>query len=120
MQTTATSTSTSSVTAMDNLFNSYITRKARSFQKYCTSLYQKTECFAQFVFQEYDLTLDELIKILTTHSHGPKIDVYDLLSDYVSYIQDQRDVSPLDSKWCHVHETIWKLLTLKYPKEISI
>ncbi len=97
MQTTATSTST--VTAMDNLsVNSYITRKARSSKNTALHYTRRLNVFASFVFQKYNLTLDELIKTLTTPSHDPKIDVYDLLSDYVSYIQEQRDVSPLTIK----------------------
>lgn len=32
------------------------------------------------------MSLDELILTLTTYGHGPKIDVYDLLSEYVKYL----------------------------------
>jgi integrase len=84
---------------MDNLsVNSYITRKARSSKNTALHYTRRLNAFASFVSQKYNLTLDKLIKTLTTHSHGPKIDVYDLLSDYVSYIREQRDVSPLTIK----------------------
>jgi hypothetical protein len=50
--------------------------------------------FRDFVSKKYDLTLDQLIRTLTTESHGPKIDVYDLLSEYVAYVSKERNVNP--------------------------
>jgi outer membrane lipoprotein-sorting protein len=44
------------------------------------------------------MSLDELILTLTTVSHGPKVDIYDLLSEYVSYIHKKKTVSPLTLK----------------------
>ena len=44
------------------------------------------------------ISLDELTLTLSTYSHGPKIDVYNLLSDYVSYIYKEKNVSPLTIK----------------------
>lgn len=80
---------------MDNLsVNRYITRKAISSKTTALHYTRRLNVFANFVSQKYGLTLDELVKTLTTHSHGPKIDVYELLSEYVSYIQEQKDVSP--------------------------
>lgn len=78
--------------------NSYITRKAISSKTTALHYTRRLNVFANFVSQKYDLTLDELVKTLTTHSHGPKVDVYELLSEYVSYIQVQKDVSPLTFK----------------------
>jgi integrase len=84
---------------MDNsTVNSYITRKAISSKATALHYTRRLNVFANFVSQKYDLTLDELVKTLTTHSHGPKIDVYELFSEYVSYIQEQKDVSPLTFK----------------------
>ena len=40
------------------------------------------------------MSLDELILTLTTISHGPKIDVYQLLNEYVKYIRKEKNVSP--------------------------
>ena len=56
--------------------------------------------FKDFVLKTYNISLDELIKTLTLQSHGPKIDVYDMLSDYVTYIQTEkkRKVSPMTIK----------------------
>jgi hypothetical protein len=54
--------------------------------------------FQAFVSQKYDLTLDELITTLTVKSRGPKIDVYDLFSEYVSYILESKNASPLTLK----------------------
>jgi len=36
------------------------------------------------------MSLDELILTLTTVSHGPKVDIYDLLSEYVGYIHKKK------------------------------
>jgi hypothetical protein len=85
--------------AMDNsTVNSYITRKAISSKTTALHYTRRLNVFANFVSQKYDLTLDEVVKTLTTHSRGPKIDVYELFSEYVSYIQEQKDVSPLTFK----------------------
>lgn len=57
--------------------------------------------FQGFVSQKYDLTLDELITTLTIKGRGPKIDVYDMFSEYVSYILQRKgkeSVSPLTLK----------------------
>jgi hypothetical protein len=54
--------------------------------------------FQGFVSQKYDLTLDELITTLTIKGKGPKIDVYDLLSEYVSCILQLKNTSPLTLK----------------------
>lgn len=54
--------------------------------------------FQQFVSQNYDLTLDELIVTLTVKGRGPKIDIYDLLSEYVSFILQSKKVSPITLK----------------------
>jgi hypothetical protein len=55
--------------------------------------------FQGFVSQKYDLTLDELITTLTTKGRGPKIDVYDLFAEYVSFILHSENVlSPLTLK----------------------
>jgi hypothetical protein len=57
--------------------------------------------FQGFVSQKYDLTLDELITTLTVKGRGPKINVYDLFSEYVSYILQGKEsvsVSPITLK----------------------
>jgi integrase len=91
--------SISTMMAMDNsTVNSYITRKAISSKTTALHYTRRLNVFANFVSQKYDLTLDEVVKTLTTHSRGPKIDVYELFSEYVSYIQEQKDVSPLTFK----------------------
>ena len=54
---------------------------------------RRLESFRVFVFEKYKISLDELILTLTTVSikHGPKIDVYDLLSEYVGYIHREKN-----------------------------
>jgi integrase len=59
---------------------------------------KRLESFRKFVLQQHNISLDELILTLTTYSHGPKIDVYNLLSDYIDYIQKEKRVSPLTIK----------------------
>jgi hypothetical protein len=56
--------------------------------------------FQGFVSQKYDLTLDELITTLTVKGRGPKINVYDMFSDYVSFIlnDSKQSVSPITLK----------------------
>jgi integrase len=53
--------------------------------------------FAIFVKKEYRLSVDELIITLTKIGRGPKIDIYELLSSYVSYLQ-KTDISSLSVK----------------------
>jgi len=50
--------------------------------------------FGDFVLKNHDLSIDELIITLTTPSHGPKIDVYDLLSEFAAYLIKERNVKP--------------------------
>jgi integrase len=69
-------------------------RSERSAKHYA----QRLGYFRDFIRQKFDLTLDELIKTLTVQGRGPKIDIYDLFSDYVTFIQDTRNMSPLTLK----------------------
>ena len=78
--------------------NKYIKSIEISSQKTATEYRKRLNYFKDFVLKNYNLTLDEIIKTLTTYSHGPKIDVYDLLSGYVEYIHKERNVSPLTLK----------------------
>lgn len=58
--------------------------------------------FASFVNQKYNLTLDEQIKQLqlnNSNSDNAAVDVYDLLSSYVAFLQNKENVpSPLSTK----------------------
>jgi integrase len=67
-------------------------------QKTASDYRKRLNYFRDFVLKNYNLSLDELITTLISYSHGPKIDVYDLLSDYVTHIQKERNVSPLTLK----------------------
>jgi integrase len=58
----------------------------------------RLEPFRLFVLKKYDMSLDELILTLTTYGHGPKIDIYDLLSEYVKYLGRERKISSLTLK----------------------
>ena len=59
---------------------------------------RRLETFRLFVLDKYKMSLDELILTLTTVSHGPKVDVYNLLSEYIGYIHKEKNVSPLTLK----------------------
>ena len=78
--------------------NKYIKSMEMSSQKTAADYRKRLNYFRDFVLKNYNLMLDELIVTLTTHPHGPKIDVYDLLSDYVTHIHKERNVSPLTLK----------------------
>jgi integrase len=69
-----------------------------SSKKTAADYRKRLNYFKIFVLKNYDLTLDDLVTALTHYSHGPKIDVYDLLSDYVSYIRKEKNLSPLTLK----------------------
>ena len=55
--------------------------------------------FSGFIAEKYNLTLDELIKTMTTQGKGPKIDVYDLLQDYLIYLQQSSRMSALSLRF---------------------
>lgn len=69
-------------------------RSVRTAKNYA----QRLGYFRDFINQKLNLTLDELIKTLTVQGRGPKIDIYDLFSEYVTFTQDTRNVSPLTLK----------------------
>jgi integrase len=48
---------------------------------------KRLEYFGKFIAKEYHLTIDEIILTMTRPSQGPHIDIYDLLSGYISYLQ---------------------------------
>jgi integrase len=71
----------------------YLRNLERSNKNTAINHRRKLNPFVDFVQDAYNLTLDELIA--ATQS---KIDVYELLSDYASYLQENRDVSPTSLK----------------------
>jgi integrase len=48
---------------------------------------------ANFVNETYSLSLDELIRTLTIQGHGPRIDVYELFSNYIAWLHKQGTMS---------------------------
>jgi integrase len=83
---------------LNTTLDKYIKRIQRGSSKTASDYKKRLDIFRDFVLEKHGLSLDELIMTLTHHSHGPKIDVYDLLSDFVEYIQNKRNVSPLTLK----------------------
>jgi integrase len=78
-----------------DLLNAYIEKHEKNT---AIDYKKKLKIFGEFVTKNYDLTLDQLITTLTTISHGPRVDVYDLLSGFVLYLRKERSVSPLTIK----------------------
>jgi integrase len=83
----------------DKTLTKYINRVEKRSKRSASLYNQRLGYFRDFINQKLDLTLDELIKTLTVQGRGPKIDVYDLLSDYVTFLQDTRNMSPLTLKF---------------------
>jgi hypothetical protein len=59
---------------------------------------KRLNLFAKFITETYTLTLDELIKTLTLEGQGPKIVVYHMFSNYVSWLQKRGTMSPTSIK----------------------
>jgi integrase len=78
-----------------DLLNAYIEKHEKNT---AIDYKKKLKIFGEFVTKNYDLTLDQLITTLTTISHGPRVDVYDLLSGFVLYLRKERSVSSLTIK----------------------
>jgi integrase len=78
--------------------NKYIKSVEISNKKTAYEYRKRLDLFRIFVSKYNDLTLDQLIVTLTQHSHGPKIDVYDLLAEYISFILKERKVQPITLK----------------------
>jgi integrase len=79
---------------LDRTLNEYIENTKIRNKKTAAEYRKRLNHFKVFVLKNYNLTLDQLIMTLTSYSHGPKIDVYNLLSEYVKYIQKERNVKP--------------------------
>jgi alpha-D-ribose 1-methylphosphonate 5-triphosphate diphosphatase PhnM len=60
---------------------------------------KRLKLFAQFVSESYNsITLDELVETLTIMGHGPKVDVYQLFSKYIGWLQQRGNMSPRSIK----------------------
>lgn len=81
-----------------NTLSEFIQNVSLTNQKTSSDYRKRLESFRMFVLKKHNMSLDELILTLTTESRGPKIDVYRLLNDYVKYIQEEKNVSPLTQK----------------------
>ena len=66
--------------------NKYIREASRTSKNTAREYLKRLSNFQSFVSQKYDLTLDELITTLTVRGRGPRIDIYDLFSEYISFI----------------------------------
>ena len=83
--------------ALDTALDIFIKRTEIRNKKTAEEYRNRLKPFKDFVFKKYGLSLDELITTLTfyfLYSHGPKIDVYEMFSEYVSYILRERNVNP--------------------------
>ena len=79
--------------------NKYIREASRTSKNTAREYLKRLTNFQSFVSQKYDLTLDELITTLTVRGRGPRIDIYDLFSEYISFILQSNNVSPLTLKF---------------------
>ena len=78
-------------TAHDNIPSTTINKYVKSTATMSATAYeynQRLHNFTIFVKKEYRLSVDELINTLTKTGRGTKIDIYELLSSYVSYLQE--------------------------------
>ena len=82
----------------NNTVEKYVKNTALSNQNTAYEYRKRLDSFGLFIQHDYSLSLDELITTLTTTSRGPKIDVYDMLSNYVSYLHNNGKVSPITIK----------------------
>jgi integrase len=82
----------------NNTVEKYIKNTALSNQNTAYEYRKRLDSFGLFAQHDYSLSLDELITTLTAPSHGPKLDVYDLLSSYISYLHNSGNVSPITIK----------------------
>lgn len=93
----------------NNTLTEFIEGVAGRNKKTAFDYRRRLESFRIFVLK-YNMSLNELILTLTTVSRGPKIDVYQLLNEYIKYISKEKNVSPLTLKLL--------LSTVKYFLEI--
>ena len=84
------SSTSSQVSTVDTFVNNALAQNKGTAKEYKKRL----NLFSKFVREIYDLTLDELITTLTIEGYGPKIDVYHLLSAYVSWLSKRGSMSP--------------------------
>src|SRR5215208_70128 len=93
---------------------------------------KRLDLFGRFIFETYDLSLDELVKTLTVQGNGPQIDIYLLFSKYVSWLLQRGTMSPRSIKtWVstarHYLETLdveisprkWQL-KVKMPRVVRV
>jgi alpha-D-ribose 1-methylphosphonate 5-triphosphate diphosphatase PhnM len=78
---------------------------------------KRLKLFAKFVNESNSISLDELVETLTIMGHGPRIDVYQLFSQYIGWLQQRGNMSPRSIKtWVstarHYLETLEKLRCL--------
>jgi hypothetical protein len=74
----------------NNTLNKFIEGVSISNKNTAFFYRRRLETFRLFILDKYNMSLDELILTLTTVSHGPKVDIYDLLSEYVGYIHKKK------------------------------
>jgi integrase len=59
---------------------------------------KRLKLFAKFVNESNSISLDELVETLTIMGHGPRIDVYQLFSQYIGWLQQRGNMSPRSIK----------------------
>lgn len=81
-----------------NVVDKYIKNISTVNVKTGQEYHKRLGYFAQFIQTNYQLDMDELIKTMNVPGKGPKVDVYDMLSSYVSYLHTSGRVTPITLK----------------------
>jgi hypothetical protein len=123
----------STITAAENITVETFVNHAENVNKGTAKEYRKRlDLFGRFVFETYDLSLDELVRTLTVQGNGPQIDIYQLFSKYIGWLRQRGTFSPRSIKtWVstarHYLETLdieisprkWQL-KVKMPRVVRV
>lgn len=101
---------------VESFINSVLIRNKSTAKEYKKRL----KSFALFVDETYSITLDDLIKILlNAGKKSKKIDVYSLLSAYVSWLNKKNTKSPRSIKdWVSTSRHYCKDSTLRFHRKV--
>jgi len=84
----------SAITIIDKYLENIATVNLKTAREYKNRL----RSFSQFISEKYRFSIDELIKTMIAESHGVRVDVYDLLSEYITYLHRKGNLSSITLK----------------------